>query len=996
MVCVLLPVKGEVSDEALKILDTLERYRDGFRIQVFLFTENSPSTLPIRKMMRKTGWIHYRSPEDMEEAEFLRWAYALAGEQTADYFIQLNPKVTIQHDFLKKAVAAWQGISDGGKGALSLVGQKNADSGQVFPIQKLGECFITDARRMGTILSWVSDETVTDISRMFRQKRQPLYRVAHSLISGDLAPPAPLVKAPSYHEIRDRIREEAPQETPRVFTGNKVATFMMATHYRPLLLKASLQHLMNQRIPPGWELEVLVCGNPQDPGRQVVAALGKPFRYISVPNLTVTSKLNACLAQAQESDLILLADDDDLQPEDRVQRSIESLARGYNCSGVGTIFFYDLFKDRLTEWKGDAKKGLIGTGMSFKGEIVRQVGGWPERAKGKDGALMARLSREKTPVIFEDLTEKMGRIIALQHAHNIWERNSPEKGEKSVKGSFNLTGFGMLEENPIRVCPFTTNILKDLCSPENLSELKKNKEQFVVETLPKPVPFSRKKGKTKGERKREEALQAQLPQEPLPQSPDVVITMIVLNEMEFLEKNIKQHLSWPGLQQIIIVEGSTKTYGATNPHVVSPQGLSTDGTTEYLIQLAEENPLITYIPYGWTSGPLAQGKKELRNAYCQEIKKYNPYIFVAIDADEFYCYGDQIKINEVVRINPKYESWLFPLHDVWKPPQMADTELFKWKVIGGYWRVPHTKVWKWSPGTRYLLDHIHPSRPGGVPKKTYRIKGISPACIHLGFARDPGHRKRTNAYYVARGEGKEKTGKNRQTYVDCRGSWETWTSGQKLPHGGQVIPYTYQKPEILNSSTAKTGEYKIGLHGYCCPTGLGYENKRMWANLPFEKWLIYPHKKLGVEGKKGLPRSRNIRTYYKPSDIDIFLEGLDAVVCVERPMVLDLFAKAKAKGIKTVLLVNIEWFDLKRPPIDFVDVLISRNEFGHLYLKDFVGEKHEHKVVRGECPLDLKEWKYQQRNTANSFLFTNGWGGFKGRKGWEVVDQAIPLLPQTV
>jgi len=299
----------------------------------------------------------------------------------------------------------------------------------------------------------------------------------------------------------------------------------------------------------------------------------------------------------------------------------------------------------------------------------------------------------------------------------------------------------------------------------------------------------------------------------------VVLATILLNEAEFLPRLVQQHEDWPGLVGWVFVEGACADYAKANPGAVSRDGLSTDSTTADLDDVAAANPRVLVSHYGFARGAggssMGEQKRQLRNEYCRIIdERYvDADLVICIDADEFYTKAHQAEISRVVTSqgwdDDAYDSWCFPLRDVWHNPAMQQRRQprFAREVRGGYFEIPHTKVWRWEAGAGYGNNHCRlarPSRRKAPPRlwKGWTDKGAAtraglPTCVHMGFARAPQHRLRTNAFYVERGEGREASGTNRQMYVDCRSSWETWDTGTRLPHGLRVVDYDGPVPECF-------------------------------------------------------------------------------------------------------------------------------------------------------------------------------------------------------
>lgn len=288
----------------------------------------------------------------------------------------------------------------------------------------------------------------------------------------------------------------------------------------------------------------------------------------------------------------------------------------------------------------------------------------------------------------------------------------------------------------------------------------------------------------------------------------ILLATLCLNEEEFLWDSFNQHIGWPGLVGWCFVESACYSYSEANPDAVTARGLSVDGTTEHLRRLANGDPRVRHISHGWAIGTPAQEKCESRNRYLEFADKIKPDAIIVIDADEFYTRADQQRINEVVASMPHISSFCFRQRHLWRPPSIAaSTSRTANEVHGGYWQEKHIRVWRWREGMRYGANHNTPQDHNGTlwTQHTFWAESANqdirwPQCVHFGFARDGEHRKRTNRYYQARGEGREPHGQfNRQAYVDCRAAWETWKPGDELPHGAKLIPYDGPIPEVFSA-----------------------------------------------------------------------------------------------------------------------------------------------------------------------------------------------------
>src|SRR3990167_4588316 len=247
----------------------------------------------------------------------------------------------------------------------------------------------------------------------------------------------------------------------------------------------------------------------------------------------------------------------------------------------------------------------------------------------------------------------------------------------------------------------------------------------------------------------------------------IALCTLVLNEMEWLPKLYSQHKDWPNLIKWVFVESADKAYAEANPHLVNHHGLSVDGTTEFLSNLAKTDERIIHIPFGFSSNSnVAQGKCESRQQYLNAINPIEPDFLIVVDADEFYTQFDQMRINRYLSSDTGHNAFIFRHRDIWRPSSISKEPLFSYEVRGGFWDIPYCRCWRWFPRLEYSTNHNTPSLNGiGLDtnlKRFDKIVGNLPEFIHMGFACNPKIMAAKNRYYVQRGEGKTD---HRQWYV---------------------------------------------------------------------------------------------------------------------------------------------------------------------------------------------------------------------------------------
>lgn len=265
-------------------------------------------------------------------------------------------------------------------------------------------------------------------------------------------------------------------------------------------------------------------------------------------------------------------------------------------------------------------------------------------------------------------------------------------------------------------------------------------------------------------------------------SMNIAIGMIALNETEFLEKNLIQHYYWEGanVHQIILVEGAVSEYPRT---YITRNGLSTDGTGDMIKRFMKRND-----PYHKVF--LVRGrwkdKVEQRNQYTELINE-DTDILIVIDCDEFYTKRDQKIISNTIEMYPHKDSFLVPIINLWHRPDL--------RVMGGYWDVPHLKIYRWQKGCRYHDNHVQLccGERNYHTRDQFFMQIPQAKMIHYGYCRSEQFIKDKCQYYLNRGEAK-----TRPFYVTARGEYFEWQEGMShLQNGVQVIPYDDELPECF-------------------------------------------------------------------------------------------------------------------------------------------------------------------------------------------------------
>ena len=291
----------------------------------------------------------------------------------------------------------------------------------------------------------------------------------------------------------------------------------------------------------------------------------------------------------------------------------------------------------------------------------------------------------------------------------------------------------------------------------------------------------------------------------------LMIATLILNEMEWLDKLYEQHKDWPDLCKWVFIESADIAYAASNPSLVSSSGLSVDGTSERLAELASKDSNIEYIPYGFSkNNDIAQGKCESRNKYLEIADKIEPDYLCILDGDEFWTHGAQLNFNKWVGLSKTKLAYSFQHREIWYPPYLRERKhnIFDFEVVGGFWDILYCRGWRWVKGMRYKDNHNTPTTPDGVSMdkflKHHNKKAIwisnntnylnAPQFVHMGFASNLTMRSAKNRYYEDRGESKDR---KRMWYTESRKAWESWTPSVYLPKNAKIRKYDGDIPEVF-------------------------------------------------------------------------------------------------------------------------------------------------------------------------------------------------------
>jgi len=208
--------------------------------------------------------------------------------------------------------------------------------------------------------------------------------------------------------------------------------------------------------------------------------------------------------------------------------------------------------------------------------------------------------------------------------------------------------------------------------------------------------------------------------------------------------------------------------------------------------------------------------------------------------------------------------------------------------------------------------------------------------------------------------------------------------------GAEFDALTLLEPRAANipKSPSSRPTKRIGLVGYHCNTGLGELNRQIATYAEIDKWLVKPHNHEPM--KNPLPL---VDTWVCPegamTKLTKFLQGMDTVLFCETPYYNHLIPLAKSQNKRVVCVPMMEWMPAgaKGWPTE-VDLFICPTK--HCY------DQFAHVVpcVYFPWPVDVERFQFKPRATCNKFLFLAGHGGFNGRKGMQVIQDALKIWPE--
>lgn len=184
----------------------------------------------------------------------------------------------------------------------------------------------------------------------------------------------------------------------------------------------------------------------------------------------------------------------------------------------------------------------------------------------------------------------------------------------------------------------------------------------------------------------------------------------------------------------------------------------------------------------------------------------------------------------------------------------------------------------------------------------------------------------------------------------------------------------------------------VGLVGFACATGLGNAAADFYVHLPFARWLVLDHTRFRLN-QTHLDARCTVRDLdMLESDVAAWLDGLDAVFAIQNGYAPRLWELAKQRGMRTVLMVNGEWFAPASPDMALIDCFIAPTAACAAMLRETgFGDR----TIFLPHPIDTDRFAFRRRVRAEVFLHITGHND-RDRKGTSLVLDAARRCPEVL
>lgn len=181
---------------------------------------------------------------------------------------------------------------------------------------------------------------------------------------------------------------------------------------------------------------------------------------------------------------------------------------------------------------------------------------------------------------------------------------------------------------------------------------------------------------------------------------------------------------------------------------------------------------------------------------------------------------------------------------------------------------------------------------------------------------------------------------------------------------------------------------RLGIIVVASETGLGYQTRAYYKHLNPHKTILIDISNLNGQKQHydWYPDAHIYRGIPKDYELDELLSDIDVLLTGETPYNLNLYRKAREKGVKTVCVENPEFYDhIKYPQYDMPDLIILPS----VWLQNEItahATSRMTKVYQLHHPVDLEEFPFTERQS-HRFMHIAGKPATHDRNGtWDFLN----------
>lgn len=214
----------------------------------------------------------------------------------------------------------------------------------------------------------------------------------------------------------------------------KLASYVLASYNRPVLMPEVVKWLQRSEVPAGWDLEIVVC-TPLDQRQDLDGVV-----WTSSHESDIGSQLTGAF-RASRGELVLVTGDDDFQAPQRLRHAVEAYEAGHAMSGIRRFQFWNRRDGRYCRWDGDVRRA--GGLRSYSRQVLERCHGWHPGNHNVDHHLDLRMSANGIPLDVVALPAAVGaETVGTDGSDNVCRgRPFPKVGESVKAGAYCITGL---------------------------------------------------------------------------------------------------------------------------------------------------------------------------------------------------------------------------------------------------------------------------------------------------------------------------------------------------------------------------------------------------------------------------------------------------------------------------------------------------------------------------------------------------------------------------